>query len=87
MIITALSKSMNAIEDSTLLQQKRDKYLCGQCSHQSTSSQHLAHHKKTVHDVNKYPCEQCQYQATKKEYLYQHKRSVHDGIKYTCEEC
>ena len=57
------------------------KYPCGQCSHQSTSKENLAQHKRAVHEGVKYPCNLCPYKATQKNDLKRHKMKKHMGGK------
>ena len=47
---------------------------------QVTTKEHLAQHKRAVHEGIKCSCKQCNYQATTESSHIRHQRAIHEGV-------
>ena len=64
-----------------------DKFLCGQCSFETSNLRNLKTHADTYHRNVRFPCDSCDHVATHKGDLKKHVEADHERMKFRCDLC
>ena len=64
-----------------------DKFLCGQCSFETSNLRNLKTHADTYHRNVRFPCDSCDHVATHKGDLKRHVEADHERMKFRCDLC